>query len=93
MLSDGLMADALYDIKFYELVSEKAQRPALPPLWRFTASELDETCLGFPIELRHSLWTLLSTQCGADPFESTSFAYTLDRANVYIEVFRDLIVY
>ena len=93
MLSDGLVADALYDFKFYELVSEKAQRPALPPFWRFTASELDEMRLGFPIEFWHSQRALLWTQCGADTFEGTSFAYTLDRADVYIEVFCDLLVY
>jgi len=54
---------------------------------------MDQTRLGFPIESRHFRRAFLWTKRGADPFESTSFAYTLDRADVYIEVLCDLLVY
>jgi len=92
MLSDGLMADALHDFKLYQLVCEKAQRPALTPVRCFTASELNEACLDFPIELRHFQWPLLWTQRGGDAFEGTSFAHTLNCPDVYIEVFCDFLV-
>ena len=92
MLPDALMADALHDIQLYELVSQKAQRPTLPPVRRFAASELDETRLGFPIDFRHFQRTLSGIHRGTDPFDCAPFAYTFDRVDVYIEVFCNFLV-
>jgi len=92
MLPDALVADALHYIQLYELVSQKAQRPTLPPLRRFAASELDETRLSLPIDFRHFQRTPSGIHRGADPLDCTSFAYTLDRADVYIEMFCNFLV-
>ncbi len=62
------------------------------PFGSFAASELDETRLGFPIDFRHCQRTLSGIHRGTDPFDCTPFAYTLDCAHVYIQVFCNFLV-
>ena len=46
------MADAVDHLEFYELVSQKAQGPSLPPIRRFAACQLDQARFDFAIYLR-----------------------------------------
>ncbi len=88
----SLMADAVDHFKHHELVSQKTQGPSLSPIRRLAACQLDQTRFGLAVYLRFSGRTLLRIQRSGDPFERASFAYTLDRTDIHVQVLGNLLV-
>ena len=86
------MADAVNYFEFHELVRQQMQSPLLPAIRRRTAGDLDQTRFTLAVELWLSLGARLRVQRRAQTLVRTTLAYTFDRADTHIQVFRDLLV-
>jgi hypothetical protein len=92
VLPNSLVADAVDDFEFHELVRQEVQSPPLPAVGRNAARQLYQPCFALTIELWLPRRPLLRIQCCGNPIERTALADTFHRADTHIQVLGDLFV-